>query len=77
MRTAKAMGILDQTGTIETGKMADLVVWDGDPFSVYSKPDKVYIDGALMYDARDPAISPRSDFELAQRGLGGTGGAGQ
>ena len=74
---AKAMGILKQTGTLEAGKMADIVVWDGDPFSVYTKVEEVYVDGALMYDADDPAISPRSDFELAQRGLPGTGGAGQ
>ncbi|MBB4657964.1 amidohydrolase [Parvularcula dongshanensis] len=74
---AKAMGILDETGTIEPGKMADLVVWDGDPFSVYTKAERVFIDGALMYDANDPAVSPRTDFELGQRGNGGTGGAGQ
>ena len=74
---AKAMGILDRTGTLEVGKMADITVWDGDPFSVYTKASKVFIDGALMYDADDPAVSPRSDFELAQRGLPGTGGAGQ
>ena len=74
---AKAMGILEQTGTLEVGKMADITVWDGDPFSVYTKASKVFIDGALMYDADDPAVSPRSDFELAQRGVPGTGGAGQ
>jgi imidazolonepropionase-like amidohydrolase len=74
---AKAMGILNQTGTLERGKMADLVVWDRDPFSVYAKAEEVYIDGALMYDRDDPSISPRTDFELAQRGLPGTGGAGQ
>ena len=74
---AKAMGILDRTGTLEVGKNADIVVWDGDPFSVYTKASKVFIDGALLYDADDPALSPRSDFELAQRGASGTGGAGQ
>ena len=74
---AKAMGILDQTGTIEIGKMADLVVWKGDPFSVYAQAAQVYVDGALLYDRDDPAISPRTDFELSQRGMKGTGGAGQ
>ncbi|WP_051882038.1 amidohydrolase [Parvularcula oceani] len=74
---AKAMGILDQTGTVETGKMADLVVWDGDPFSVYSKAERVYIDGALLYDAEDPALSPRTDFEIAQQDNTLLGGAGQ
>ncbi|WP_306251493.1 amidohydrolase [Parvularcula sp. IMCC14364] len=74
---AKAIGVLDQTGTIETGKMADLVLWDGDPFSVYTKAEKVFIDGALMFDANDPALSPRMDFEIGQQANGTTGGAGQ
>ena len=74
---ARAMGIADQTGTLEVGKNADITVWDGDPFSVYSKASLVFIDGALMYDANDPSLSPRSDFELAQRGAEGIGGAGQ
>ena len=61
---AKSMGIGDQTGSLEVGKMADVVVWSGDPFSVYSRAEKVYIDGALAYDRNDPAKRPRTDFEL-------------
>jgi len=61
---AKSMGIADQTGSLEVGKMADVVVWSGDPFSVYSRAEKVYIDGALTYDRNDPAKRPRTDFEL-------------
>ena len=34
---AKALGILDQTGTLEPGKMADVVLWNGKPFSVYAQ----------------------------------------
>ncbi len=74
---AKAMGILDRTGTLEAGKMADVVVWNRNPFSVYAKAEKVYIDGALMYDRADPARSPRMDFEIGQPGNDFTGGAGQ
>lgn len=74
---AKAMGILDQTGTLEAGKMADVVLWDRDPFSVYARAERVYIDGALMFDRNDPARSPRVDFELGQLDNGFTGGAGQ
>ena len=47
---AIAAGIFDQTGSIEVGKDADLVIWSGDPFSVYSIAEKVFIDGALAYD---------------------------
>jgi len=61
---AKSMGILDQTGTLEPGKMADVVIWNGNPFSVYAKADQVFVDGALLYDRNDPALQPVSDFEL-------------
>ena len=71
------MGILDQTGTIETGKMADVVFWSRNPFSVYANAEKVFIDGALMYDRDDPTRSPRMDFEIGQYDNGFTGGAGQ
>ncbi|MGB7408755.1 MAG: amidohydrolase [Pontixanthobacter sp.] len=67
---AKAMGIADMTGSLETGKMADIVLWNGDPLSVYSRPEKVWIDGALMYDALDRKRRPVSDFELGQPGEG-------
>ena len=67
---AKAMGILNQTGTLSPGKMADVVLWNGNPFSDYTRPERVWIDGALMYDANDPKRRPVSDFELGQPGEG-------
>ena len=67
---AKALGIFDQTGSLKVGKMADVVLWNGDPFSVYTRPDKVWIDGALLYDSANPALRPVSDFELGQPGEG-------
>ena len=67
---AKAMGIADKTGSLKPGKMADLVLWNGNPLSVYSRPERVWIDGALMYDANDPKRRPVSDFELGQPGEG-------
>jgi imidazolonepropionase-like amidohydrolase len=67
---ARAMGILDQTGTLEPGKMADVVLWNGNPFSVYAKAEQVYVDGARLYDRDDPARQPTSDFMLGQGALG-------
>jgi imidazolonepropionase-like amidohydrolase len=69
---AKALGIADKTGSLKPGKMADIVLWNGNPFSVYTRPDKVWIDGAMMYDAGDPKRRPVSDFELGQPGEGDT-----
>jgi imidazolonepropionase-like amidohydrolase len=71
---AKSLGIGDQTGSLEEGKMADVVVWSGNPFSVYSRAEKVYIDGALLYDRNDPSRQPRTDFDLGFIPAG-TGGA--
>lgn len=68
-RPAQALGILERTGTIEPGKMADLVLWNADPFSIYAKADKVWIDGALVHDRHDARIRARSDFEVGQRAL--------
>src|SRR6185369_1045143 len=67
---AKALGILDKTGTLAAGKMADLVLWNGNPFSDYTRPERVWIDGAEMYDANNPKKRPVSDFELGQPGEG-------
>ena len=64
---AQSMGILEETGTLEPGKMADLVIWNGNPFSVYAQADQVFVDGALLYDRQDPARQPVSDFELGQQ----------
>ncbi|RHW17733.1 amidohydrolase [Sphingomonas gilva] len=67
---ARAMGIADRTGSLAPGKMADVVLWNANPFSVYARPERVWIDGALMFDAADPARRPVSDFELGQPGEG-------
>ncbi len=70
LNPARAMAIDKWTGSLEAGKMADVVLWNGSPLSVYSRPEKVFIDGALMYDADDPKRRPVSDFELGQPGEG-------
>jgi imidazolonepropionase-like amidohydrolase len=61
---AKSLGVADVTGTLETGKMADVVVWTGNPFSVYTKAERVYIDGALAYERGNDAVNPVTDFTL-------------
>lgn len=64
LNPARALGIDAQTGSLEKGKMADVVVWSGNPFSVYTQVEQVFIDGELMYDRTDKKRQPRSDFEL-------------
>ena len=67
---AKSLGIFEQTGSLEPGKDADVVLWTGDPFSVYSKAERVYVDGALMFNLESPETNPVTDFELGQPGEG-------
>ena len=61
---AKAMGLGDRIGTLAPGYDADVVLWSGNPFSVYSKAEKVWIDGALLFDRADATGQWRTDFEL-------------
>ncbi len=68
---AKALGIDDVTGTLESGKMADVTVWSGNPFSVYTLAEKVYIDGALVYERGNDEINPVTDFSLGTSALHG------
>ena len=63
---AKALGIDAMTGSLERGKNADVVIWSGDPFSVYAHAERVFIDGAQVFDRAAAATAPRSDFMLGQ-----------
>jgi len=61
---AWALGVHDRIGTLEPGKHADVVVWDGDPFSVYTRVERVFIEGELVYAKDGSAGAEPSDFEL-------------
>ncbi|MFD2168074.1 amidohydrolase [Thalassotalea euphylliae] len=63
---AKSLGIEDKTGSLEQGKNADVVVWNGSPFSVYALAEQVFVDGAKVYDRADDKYQAKSDFMLGQ-----------
>ncbi len=63
---AWALGVHEQTGSLEAGKMADVVVWNRSPFSVYARADLVFIDGHQVYDRAAARPVHETDFELGQ-----------
>jgi imidazolonepropionase-like amidohydrolase len=60
---AWALGVDHRMGSLEPGKDADVVLWSKSPFSVYAVAEKVWIDGAIVYERGKPRWS---DFELGQ-----------
>jgi len=64
LNAAWALELDDRIGSLEVGKNADVVLWSGNPFSVYTKADRVWIDGVVRYDRSDPEGRWRTDFEL-------------
>ena len=63
---ARLLRLEDRIGSLAPGRNADLVLWSGNPFSVYTKADLVFIDGAIAFDRSDPRKQPKSDFELGR-----------
>lgn len=59
---AWVLGLDGVTGTLEVGRRADVVVWNGTPFSVYAKAELVIVAGEIAYD-RAKGLRP-ADFEL-------------
>jgi imidazolonepropionase-like amidohydrolase len=65
---AKQLDIDKQVGSIEAGKVADLVVYDKHPLSNYARVQKVFIDGEMYFD-RDQDLAERPKKEAAKKGL--------
>ena len=68
LNPAKQLGIDKYVGSIEPGKQADLVIFDGDPLSIYSRVEKVFIDGEEYFD-RETDATQRRQIEVQKKGL--------
>ena len=47
---AEVLGVADRLGSLEVGKDADVVVFDGDPLSIRTWATRVYVGGQLVYE---------------------------
>jgi imidazolonepropionase-like amidohydrolase len=72
IRAAEIAGVADQLGSIEQGKIADLVVSDGPPLADNARIRTVFVDG-IDYDVAPPAPAGRN----AQRAGSGRGAGGE
>lgn len=53
LNSARQLGIDRWVGSLETGKDADLVVWNGPPLSTYTRCEQTWIDGRKYFDRED------------------------
>ncbi|MFT4114401.1 amidohydrolase [Silvibacterium sp.] len=73
LNPAWIIGVDDKVGSIDTGKDADLVIWNTDPLSTYARAEKVYIDGDLFFDDSLPGFGT-THFSGAMHEAHGFGG---
>jgi imidazolonepropionase-like amidohydrolase len=59
LRAAEALGVADRLGSLEPGKIANVVAWSGDPLSKEAKVKMVFVDGSL-YEPEDKP-EPKKD----------------
>lgn len=72
LNPARQLRIDKFTGSIDPGKHADLVVWNGPPLSVYSRVLQTWIDGRMYFSAHPPENAPDTSkmyAELVQKVL--------
>jgi imidazolonepropionase-like amidohydrolase len=69
---AKLLGIDDRLGSIEPGKLADLVLYDGDPFEHATRVTHTVLDGRVVYDRAEYLKIPfaRRALPLIEEGAG-------
>ena len=57
---AEMFGVADRIGSLETGKRADVVIWNDDPLELTSYPEQVFIAGeAVPMESRQTLLRDR------------------
>jgi adenine deaminase len=70
LNPAIQLGIDKRTGSVTVGKDADLVIWNGHPFSVYSQVETTMIEGEIYFE-RKADLAKRADMQKEREALEG------
>jgi imidazolonepropionase-like amidohydrolase len=58
LQAAEALGVADRLGSLEAGKIANVVAWSAEPLTADAKPKLVFVDGEMFEPDPSPAPSP-------------------
>jgi len=64
LNPAKQLGIDRFTGSLEQGKDADVVLWNGSPLSTRSRCEQTWIDGRKYFDRQDESRQRATTQEM-------------
>ena len=66
-QAAKAIAIDDRVGSLEPGKDADFVIWNGNPLSQFTRAEQTWVDGRRYFSLEeDAAMRDRIESERNQ-----------
>lgn len=65
LNPAKLLRIDHRTGSIRSGKDADLVLWSDNPLSIYARPEKTLVEGICYFDLQEDL--KKRDFIKSER----------
>jgi imidazolonepropionase-like amidohydrolase len=68
---ARMLGLEARIGSLDAGKDADFIILSGDPLSVYTHVEQVFVEGRRVFDRNDP-----DDRKAAVGGYGAFDGSG-
>jgi imidazolonepropionase-like amidohydrolase len=52
LSAAEVLGVEDRTGSLQPGKDADIVIFDGEPLHYRTRVERVLIDGETVFQRR-------------------------